>query len=162
LGAVGILAMVVQVGLVGRTIKALGEVRTMILGLFCSALGFALYGLAPTAVWFWAALPIGALSGFLAPAIMGLLSREIGPHEQGRLQGALGSVQASAAIFGPLIFTGLFAWSVAPERSMELPGAAFMLAAAFTAIGCIIAALSIKKLTTPKLAPTPSVLNADS
>jgi MFS transporter, DHA1 family, tetracycline resistance protein len=162
LGAVGILAMVVQVGLVGRTIKALGEVRTMILGLFCSALGFALYGLAPTAVWFWAALPIGALSGFLAPAIMGLLSREIGPHEQGRLQGALGSVQASAAIFGPLIFTGLFAWSVAPQRSMELPGAAFMLAAAFTAIGCVIAALSIKKLTTPNLAPTPSALNADS
>jgi MFS transporter, DHA1 family, tetracycline resistance protein len=68
LGIVGILAMVVQVGLVGRTIKAIGEVRTMILGLVCGGIGFALYGLAPTAMWFWLALPIGALSGFLAPA----------------------------------------------------------------------------------------------
>jgi MFS transporter, DHA1 family, tetracycline resistance protein len=160
LGAVGILAMVVQVGLVGRTIKVLGEVRTMILGLFCGALGFALYGMAPTANWFWAALPIGALSGFLAPAIMGLLSREIGPHEQGRLQGALGSVQAGASILGPLIFTGIFAWSVAPERAVQLPGAAFMLAAGFTLTGCVIAALSIKKLTTPAR-PTGEALNAD-
>jgi MFS transporter, DHA1 family, tetracycline resistance protein len=160
LGVVGILAMVVQVGLVGRTIKALGEVRTMILGLFCGALGFVLYGLAPSAIWFWAALPIGALSGFLAPAIMGLLSREIGPHEQGRLQGALGSVQAGAAILGPLIFTGIFAWSVAPERAVELPGAAFLLAAAFTFAGCVLAGLSIKKLTMP-LVQKEAALDAD-
>lgn len=160
LGAVGILAMVVQVGLVGPVIKRLGEVRTMILGLFCGALGFVLYGLAPSAIWFWVALPIGALSGFLAPAIMGLLSREIGPHEQGRLQGALGSVQAAAAIFGPLIFTGIFAWSVAPQRTMELPGAAFMLAAAFTMAGCVLAALSIKKLSAVSVKASP--LNAES
>jgi MFS transporter, DHA1 family, tetracycline resistance protein len=146
LGIVGILAMVVQVGLVGRTIKAIGEVRTMILGLVCGGVGFALYGLAPTAMWFWLALPIGALSGFLAPAIMGLLSREIGPHEQGRLQGALGAVQAGASIIGPLIFTGIFAWSVSSERAVELPGAAFILAAGFTLTGGLIAILSLPML----------------
>lgn len=146
LGIVGVLAMVVQVGLVGRTIKALGEARTMILGLVCGGFGFILYGLAPTAMWFWLALPVGALSGFLAPAIMGLLSREIGPHEQGRLQGALGAVQAGASIFGPLIFTGLFAWSVSPQRASELPGAAFMLAAGFTLMGGLIAMLSLPML----------------
>ncbi len=154
LGLVGLLAMVVQVLLVGRVIKALGEVRTMILGLLAGALAFALYGLAPTAMWFWIALPIGALSGLLAPAIMGLLSRQIGPHEQGRLQGALGSVQAGVTIIGPLVYSALFAWSVAPERAVELPGAAFMLAAFFTLLGFAIAAFNLKNLLlVPSKAP---------
>jgi MFS transporter, DHA1 family, tetracycline resistance protein len=146
LGLVGLLAMLVQVLLVGRVIKAIGEVRTMIFGLLAGAIAFAAYGLAPTALWFWVALPIGALSGLLAPAIMGLLSRQIGPHEQGRLQGALGSVQAGVTIIGPLVYSGLFAWSVAPQRDVELPGAAFMLAGFFTLLGFVLAATNLKKL----------------
>jgi MFS transporter, DHA1 family, tetracycline resistance protein len=146
LGLVGLLAMLVQVLLVGRVIKAIGEVRTMIFGLLAGAIAFAAYGFAPTALWFWVALPIGALSGLLAPAIMGLLSRQIGPHEQGRLQGALGSVQAGVTIIGPLVYSGLFAWSVAPQRDVELPGAAFMLAGFFTLLGFVLAATNLKKL----------------
>jgi MFS transporter, DHA1 family, tetracycline resistance protein len=45
LGLVGLLAMFVQVFLVGRVIKMLGEVRTMILGLLAGAIAFAAYGL---------------------------------------------------------------------------------------------------------------------
>jgi MFS transporter, DHA1 family, tetracycline resistance protein len=147
LGVVGVLSMLMQVFLVGPVIKAIGEVKTMILGLLCGGLGFALYGLAPAGVWFWAAMPVAALVGFLNPAIMGLLSREIGPHEQGRLQGALGAVQAGVSIIGPLLFTSLFAWSVAPERAVKLPGSAFMLAAFCTLLGFVIAVITIRKLT---------------
>jgi MFS transporter, DHA1 family, tetracycline resistance protein len=147
LGVVGVLSMLMQVFLVGPVIKAIGEVKTMILGLLCGGLGFALYGLAPEGFWFWAAMPVAALVGFLNPAIMGLLSREIGPHEQGRLQGALGAVQAGVSIVGPLLFTSLFAWSVAPERVVKLPGSAFMLAAFCTLLGFVIAVLTIRKLT---------------
>lgn len=155
LGIVGVLSTLMQVFLVGPVIKAIGEVKTMILGLLCGGVGFALYGLAPTGIWFWAAMPITALVGFMNPAIMGLLSREIGPHEQGRLQGALGTVQAGAAVIGPLIFTALFAWSVAPERAVKLPGAAFMLAAFCTLLGCAIAIIKINKLTTKTIKTAP-------
>jgi MFS transporter, DHA1 family, tetracycline resistance protein len=147
LGLVGVFAMFVQVVLVGPVIKALGEVRTMILGLLCGSIGFALYALAPTGIWFWIAMPIASLTGFLNPAIMGLMSREIGPHEQGRLQGAIGVVQAGTAIIGPLAFTTIFAWSVAPERQVALPGSAFMFAAAATLLGFVIAAISLGQLT---------------
>jgi DHA1 family tetracycline resistance protein-like MFS transporter len=142
LGLVGVLAMIVQVFLVGPVIKAIGEVRTMILGLLCGAIGFSLYGLAPSGAWFWVSMPIAALTGFLSPSIMGLLSREIGPTEQGRLQGAIGSVQAATAIVGPLAFTTIFAWSVSPARALSLPGLAFMLAAMCILIGFTLAILN--------------------
>jgi MFS transporter, DHA1 family, tetracycline resistance protein len=146
LGLVGILATLVQVLLVGRVIGALGEVRTMITGLLCCGIGFALYGLAPSAIWFWAAMPIAALTGFLNPAIMGLLSREVGPNQQGRLQGALGGVQAGTAIIGPLVFNPLFAWSIAPERDMPLPGSGYILAASCVLIACLLGVLGMRKL----------------
>jgi MFS transporter, DHA1 family, tetracycline resistance protein len=146
LGIVGVFSMLMQVFLVGPVIKAIGEVKTMILGLLCGGFGFALYGLAPSGIWFWAAMPVAALVGFLNPAIMGLLSREIGPNEQGRLQGALGAVQAGVSIIGPIVFTSVFAWSVAPERIVKLPGSAFMVAAFCTLLGFAIAAFTIKRL----------------
>jgi DHA1 family tetracycline resistance protein-like MFS transporter len=146
LGLVGILAMIVQVFLVGPTIRAIGEARTMILGLLCGGIGFALYSLAPTGKWFWAAMPIAALVGFLNASVMALMSREIGPHEQGRLQGAIGAVQAGTAIIGPIAFTTLFAWSVAPERTVKMPGSAFMLASLCILIGFTIAAFNLRRL----------------
>jgi MFS transporter, DHA1 family, tetracycline resistance protein len=151
LGLVGVFAMIVQVFLVGRVIKAIGETRTMILGLLCGGIGFGLYALAPSGMWFWLAMPIAALTGFLNPAIMGLLSREIGPHEQGRLQGALGLVTAATAILGPVFFTNLFAWSVAPSQATPLPGLAFGFAAFSTLIGFALAAVNLKRLS-PKRA----------
>jgi DHA1 family tetracycline resistance protein-like MFS transporter len=147
LGLVGVFSMLVQVFLVGPVIKALGEVRTMILGFLCGGIGFALYGLAPTGLWFWLSMPIAALVGFLNPAIMGLMSREIGPNEQGRLQGAIGAVQAGTAIIGPIVFTSVFAFTVAPERHIKLPGSAFMLASFCTLMGCAIAAFNISRLS---------------
>jgi MFS transporter, DHA1 family, tetracycline resistance protein len=153
LGMVGIWAMLVQVFLVGRVIKKIGELNTMILGLVCGGIGFALYGFAPTAIFFWVSMPIAALTGFLGPAVMGLVTREIGPHEQGRLQGALGAVQAGTSIFGPVLFAGIFAWSVAGERSITLPGLAFWMAAFLTFVACAIAMMNVKLLrpraTTP-------------
>ena len=147
LGLVGVFSMLMQIFLVGRVIKAIGEVRTMILGLFCGAVGFALYGFAPSAIWFWAAMPIASMVGFFNPAIMALMSREIGPNQQGRLQGAIGAVQAATAIIGPLAFTSLFAWSVAPSNNIELPGLAFMFAAFCTFSAFVIAILSRGRLT---------------
>jgi MFS transporter, DHA1 family, tetracycline resistance protein len=154
LGLVGILAMIVQVFLVGPVIRAIGEARTMILGLLCGGIGFALYSLAPTGIWFWSAMPIAALVGFLNASVMALMSREIGPSEQGRLQGAIGAVQAGTAIIGPLAFTTVFAWSVAPERLVKMPGSAFMLASVCTLIGFAIAAFNLARLTNKAEAET--------
>jgi DHA1 family tetracycline resistance protein-like MFS transporter len=109
LAAVGVLSIIVQGGLIGRIIRAIGERRTLLLGLACGTLGFTLYGFAPTGPWFWAAMPIAALWGVSMPAAQALMTRQVDAHEQGRLQGAIGSLASVAGILGPTLFTRAFA-----------------------------------------------------
>ena len=49
--------MVVQGAGVGPIVKRLGERRALLLGMACGALGFFIYGAAPTGVLFWLGIP---------------------------------------------------------------------------------------------------------
>ena len=109
LAIVGVLSAIVQGLLISRAIKRWGERRTLLLGLGFGTIGFTLYGFAPTGAWFWAAMPIAALWGLAMPAAQGLMTRQVAPTEQGRLQGAVGSLASLAGIAGPLLFTRAFA-----------------------------------------------------
>jgi DHA1 family tetracycline resistance protein-like MFS transporter len=62
----------------------------------------------------------------LAPAAgQPMTSRRVTPQEQGELQGAIGSIRGFSALFGPLIYTGAFAFGAA----RGVPGAAWFLGA---------------------------------
>ncbi|MBX9843294.1 MAG: TCR/Tet family MFS transporter [Xanthobacteraceae bacterium] len=130
LAVVGICAIVVQAGLVGPVVKALGERRALVFGLAGGIAGFMVMGLAQTGLAFSLGIPLLALWGIANPAINGLMSRHVGPSEQGRLQGANSSIQGIANLAGPFIFTLTFAWSIGGGRDAHVPGAAFILAAA--------------------------------
>jgi DHA1 family tetracycline resistance protein-like MFS transporter len=145
LGLVGLMSMIVQAGLVGRIINAIGEVSTLILGLFLGAVGYGLYAWAPNQYILWASVPIASLAGIYGAAIQSLLTRQIGPDEQGRLQGAVGAVQAATSMVGPLVFTAIFAWSIAPGLDPSLPGLALSLAAFCLLIATGIAATSARQ-----------------
>jgi DHA1 family tetracycline resistance protein-like MFS transporter len=130
LAAVGLIGIIVSAGLVGPVVKALGERRTLLLGTLLGASGFALYGWAPTAGLFLAALPVGGLWGLAGPASQALMSRRVSASEQGELQGALGSVRSVAMLVAPSIFSLTFAYAIAPERAVKAPGAPWFVAAA--------------------------------
>ncbi|HVZ01584.1 MAG TPA: TCR/Tet family MFS transporter [Dongiaceae bacterium] len=134
LAGVGICSMIVQGGLVRPVVARLGERRTLILGLIAGATGFAVYGLAPTGGIFWIGLPIMALWGLASPAAQGIMTRKVEPTEQGRLQGAIGSIMGITGILGPGLFTQTFAAFIGPERDLHIPGAAFLLAALLLAL----------------------------
>ena len=139
LGFIGLMSMVVQGLLVGPIIARFGEVTTLIAGLFLGALGYGLYAWAPNQYFLWAAIPIASLAGIYGASIQTLLTRQIGGHEQGRLQGAIGAVQAGTSMVAPLIFTAIFAWSIAGDRLHALPGATFSLAALCLCAATLIA-----------------------
>jgi DHA1 family tetracycline resistance protein-like MFS transporter len=109
LAIVGVLSAIIQGGLIGRAIKAWGERRTLLFGLAMGTLGFTLYGFAPGGYWFWAVMPITAMWGFAMPAAQGMMTKQVAPTEQGRLQGAIGSLSSVAGIIGPLLFSRAFA-----------------------------------------------------
>jgi MFS transporter, DHA1 family, tetracycline resistance protein len=97
-------------------------------GLACGAVAFTMYGLAPTGILFLLGIPVGGLFGLSYPSLQGLMTRRVGPDEQGRLQGAIASVMGIAGVVAPVLFTQVFAAAIDPYRGWGLPGAPFLLA----------------------------------
>lgn len=152
LAAVGMAQVVVSGGLVGMTVKRVGERHTLLLGFMFGIVGFILYGFAPTGAWFMAGVPLVALGGLAGPAMQGLMTREIGTSDQGKLQGALASLQGVAGLIGPLLFTQTFALAIRPGGAFHLPGAPYLLAAVLV----VIAMIAAIRVTGPR-APNPAV-----
>lgn len=136
--ATGVAGVIVQALLIGPVVKRIGERNAVLLGAASGMLGFIWYGWAPTGPLYLAAVPVFAFIGFLMPGLQGLMTRRVSPHEQGQLQGAIQSLQGMAAIFGPLIFGEVFAWSIRHE-DFHVPGLAIYLAAGMLALAFLLA-----------------------
>jgi DHA1 family tetracycline resistance protein-like MFS transporter len=139
MAGVGLCAMIVQGGLIGRTVRRFGERTTLIVGLGFGVAGFAVFGLAPTGLVFWSGIPLLALWGFASPSALGLMSRRVGASEQGQLQGANSSLLGVANMLGPGLFTQAFATFIGAGVAWHLPGAAFLLAAVLLLIAAAVA-----------------------
>ena len=136
---VGLLTIVVQGGLIGRISRRFGDRRTLLLGATAGGIGFTGYALAPTGYWFWAAMPIAALWAIAGPAAQSLMTSRVSPSEQGRLQGAIGSLNSIAGIVGPTLFTQTLAAVAVNEVRGPLAGATFWLAAGLVSLGGLLA-----------------------
>ena len=145
LAFVGVLSALVQAGLVRRVIPLIGERRAVLAGFSFAVVGFIGYGWAPTGVWLWVVMPILALWGLAGPSLQSLMTRQIDPTEQGRLQGALTSMGAIAGVIGPYVFAHIYAAGIDPTRSTNVPGAAFFLAAAVVAMALVLAYLASRQ-----------------
>jgi DHA1 family tetracycline resistance protein-like MFS transporter len=137
LGAVGIASLVVQGGLVGRLVALLGERMALMIGFLAGAVGMVIYSGAPSGLWFMLGVPFTALYGLANPSLQSLMTRRVRPHEQGQLQGANGSMNGIANMTAPILFTQVFALAVGRYRRLNLPGAPFLLAAAFL-VGAVV------------------------
>jgi DHA1 family tetracycline resistance protein-like MFS transporter len=138
LAGVGVCAMIVQGGLIGRAVARFGERTTLIMGLGFGVAGFAVFGLAPTGAMFWGGIPLLALWGLASPSALGLMSRRVSVSEQGQLQGANASLMGVANMIGPSLFTQVFALAIA-AGAWQLPGAPFWLASGLVMVAAAVA-----------------------
>jgi len=132
----GIVMALVQGVVVAPVIARVGERRALVIGLSCAIVGFVAFAFIGAEWQVYPILVAAALQGFVGPATQGLLSRMVGPTQQGGLQGGLGSMGSVASILSPLMMTQALAAGV--ERGFA--GAAFLLAAglAFVALGIVV------------------------
>ena len=135
----GLCAMVVQGGLTGPVVKALGERRAIFAGLLFGAVGFAVYAFAPTWQIFMIGVPIMSLWGLAGPAIQSLMTRRVGVSEQGKLQGANQGVNSIAAIFGPGLYGALYAIFNGQLAWLGLPGFPFVVSSGFLLLAFVMA-----------------------
>ena len=138
LTAVGAVGLIVNVFVVGRAVKALGERRALLVGLTCGMFGFVIYGLAPQGWMFLLGLPISGLWAMAGPAAQALVTRQVGPEVQGRIQGSLSSLVSLAGMVAPMVFAGAFGFFIGPRAPVHLPGVAFLIAAVLLGVGVLV------------------------
>jgi DHA1 family tetracycline resistance protein-like MFS transporter len=143
LAMVGICAMAVQGLGIGPIVKRVGERRALLLGLGCGAVGFLIFGTAPTGPLFWAGIPVMAFWGVSGAALQALMTQRVAPDQQGQLQGATTSVQSVSQLVGPFLFTLTFAYFIAAQAPLKMPGAPFLLASALLLLALVIAARTL-------------------
>jgi MFS transporter, DHA1 family, tetracycline resistance protein len=139
LAAVGIGSIIVNGAIVGPVTKQVGERTALMIGLAFGVAGFLAFALARTGPEFWIGIPLLALWGLESPAAMALMSRRVSASEQGRLQGANASVTGMANLFGPGLFSRVFAVAIGVGHESFLAGTPFMLAALLVAAAGLLA-----------------------
>lgn len=141
LALVGLMAAIVQGGLVRPMIKRSGERRTAVLGTCVSCLAFLGYGLASQGWMIPCIVVFGSLAGLAGPAIQSLVAGRVSPEEQGKVQGALTSLISLTNIPAPLLFTsGLLGYFTSEKAPFEFPGAPFVFGSLLLAIAVIVLA----------------------
>ncbi|HEY1722205.1 MAG TPA: TCR/Tet family MFS transporter [Magnetospirillaceae bacterium] len=145
LAGVGLCTMIVQGGLAGPVTKALGERRTLLFAIVCGAAAFAVFGLASTGWAFLIGIPIMAFWGLAGPACQSLMTRQVGPSEQGRLQGSNNSLNGIANMIAPSVFTGVFVQFIGPWQSIGVPGAPFLVSLVFLLLAALVGVFATRR-----------------
>ncbi len=145
LALVGLMSGLYGALLVKRAVATLGERGAISLGLMLGAAGYAMFGLSKTGVLIWFAVPILNGMSVVWPTAQSIMSREVGPSEQGQMQGALNSLRGIAGLVGPALFTYIFSRSIGTNAIVHAPGMAF-----FAAAGFLIAALLVAEMVRPR------------
>lgn len=153
---VGLGAAVVQGGLARRLIPALGERRSLLIGLAIAVLAYAGYAAATEGWMIYAIIACASIGGISQPAAQSIITRAVQRDEQGATQGALAAFSNIATILGSLIATGIFKFS-AEHLGRSLIGLHFYVGAGFALLALIASAWA----TRIGGGPTPITVQAD-
>ncbi len=144
LAAVGVLTIVISAFLIQRVVDRFGERKALLAGLFFGGIGFWMYSGNP--VLFWLGMPVNMLWMIAGSSSQAIMTRRVAKNEQGELQGAINMLRSVGMIVGPAIFTGIFAYSIAPTHIWKAPGAGWVAGAVLLFVSMIAAA----RVTSPR------------
>lgn len=115
---VGLIAVIIQGGLIGRLVKRFGELPLVIFGALCFAISlFAVPFVGPAAGGLGALLIGGGIfsmgNSLATPALTSLASKSVGPAQQGVVLGVTQSTASLARAVGPTLAALLISSSIA-------------------------------------------------
>lgn len=154
--ATGVVMAGVQIFVIGRLVKRIGEMGAALTGLGWGACGLLAFALAPQGWMVFVITFLSALQALSYPALNALLSRAVPANEQGELQGGVASLSSLANIVGPFAMTQTFAYFAAPGTVFYFPGAAFVLGSALMLVAVAILISQRGRSGAPEPARVPS------
>jgi DHA1 family tetracycline resistance protein-like MFS transporter len=146
---VGAMLALVSSVLTRVAIPRIGEVRSVYLGLAGGSLGFMGYAFATQGWMMYAWMTALVLIGLSGPSLNAIMSKQVGPAEQGELQGALASLGSLTSVAAPPMLSNLFGYFSSPAAPIYFPGAAFFAASLFLMLSALVFA---RVRSTPKAA----------
>ena len=161
LGLVGVMAMLVQGGMVRPMIKRFGERRTVLGGAMISCLAFFGYAFAFEGWMIPCVIIFGAFGGVARPAIQSIITKEVDASEQGQVQGALTSLISLTNIVAPLFFTSLlFDHFTSETAKFKFAGAPFFAGAILILLAMVIIRRVFKRIPVTPTAVEPDAVEA--
>ena len=132
--AVGMMAVLVQGGLLRQFQKLMPTERLVRIGLVSSTLAFAAWGLVPEGWMMYVVIAANVFGYMVQPGLQSLVANAVDPTRQGESMGAVSSINSVAAVLGPLMGSPLLATvSHHPHGDWRI-GAPFYLCAAIQAV----------------------------
>jgi DHA1 family tetracycline resistance protein-like MFS transporter len=83
-------------------------------------------------------MAVWVLMGLCGPSLNAIMSKQVGPAEQGELQGALASLGSLTSVASPPILSNLFGYFTSGEAPIYFPGAAFFAASLCLALSALV------------------------
>ncbi|KAF7817673.1 hippocampus abundant transcript-like protein 1 [Senna tora] len=122
----GIAGTVSQLLLMPVLAPALGEAKLLSIGLFFSCIHMFIYSIAWSSWVPYAAAMFSILFVFAQPCIRSLVSKQVGPCEQGKAQGCVSGICSFAHVVSPLAFSPLTALFLSERAPFNFPGFSIM------------------------------------
>jgi DHA1 family tetracycline resistance protein-like MFS transporter len=145
LALVGLMAAVVQGGLVRPAVQRFGERGSILIGLSITSVGFLLYGLAWQGWMLLVVIVLASLGGIAGPSIQGLVAGAVPANEQGSVQGSIASLLSLTAVVAPLIAGNLFGLFSGGNAPAEIPGMPFFAGALFALVALLLVRRALRR-----------------
>jgi DHA1 family tetracycline resistance protein-like MFS transporter len=136
---VGLVAVVVQGGLLKMLLKRMGERRLVAAGLASGAVAYALYGLVPQGWMLYLVIVANSLAFASPTALQGIVSKAADAREQGRAMASLTSLISITGIAAPLLASVLLAPVSHLPADHILVGAPFFACSALEGFAFLVA-----------------------
>jgi len=149
--AVGVLSVIVSAVVTRYVVQWIGETNAIYLGLVVGGIGFAGIAFATEGWMIYAWMPVSMFMALASPSLNAIASHQVGPEEQGELQGALASLQSLSSLVAMPTMSYLFAWFTSTAAPVYFPGAPFL-----TAGILLVAAAAVFARTRPAAALSPA------
>ena len=107
--AVGVMAVIVQGGLLRQLQRVMSSSRLASIGLISGTLAYVGWGAVPEGWMMYLVIGLNVFGYAVNPTIQGLISNEVDPKRQGESMGAVSSIASMAAVLGPLMGAPLLA-----------------------------------------------------
>lgn len=138
LALVGLSMAIMQIKVLPRVVARYGERKTAIIGIIGAGLAMIAFVFASQGWMAIVLMPLMAFQSLVHPNLTSMMTRRADATTQGEVQGFASGVMAVGSIIAPLLYNPVLSWFTSAKAPFIFHGAAFVIAAAFAALGLLV------------------------